>query len=160
MNHSLATCSLGSPLVLMFGNVTFKNAKGDDINVAETVVENGYANVSRHRTDEERSCIYDRLLLAEERAKNERVNIHGNKEPPVYRVNDLTLPNSSKRAKEHVAFLERNGKMRGVVEFVMSGHRFKILIPKEHILIAFALAGVKAPLRSQPAREGQKELKV
>lgn len=142
----------------MFGNVTFKNARGDDVNVAEGLVENGLATVAKHRTDEERSCIYERLMIAEDKAKASKLNLHSGKDAPVHRLNDMTA--NPKKAREHCHFLERNGKMRGIVEFVSSGHRLKIMIPKERFLIAFALAGVKSPMRAQPARGDQKELKV
>eukprot|EP00210_Caulerpa_lentillifera_P002078 g1993.t1 len=146
-------------LVLQFGNITFKtDNKTEEINIAEKVVENGFANVARHRTDDERSQIYDRLMTAEETAKSSKRNIHSGKEAPVYRLNDFTGSNA-KKAKERFESLKRAGKMQGVVEAVMSGHRVKILLGKERLLVAFALSGVKSPQRSQPARGGQKEVK-
>jgi len=147
----------GGDLVLMFGNVTFKNNRSEDVNVAEAVVESGFATVVKHRTDEERSCIYERLGAAEDKAKAAKLNLHSGKDAPIHRLNDIS--SNPKKARDYCSFLERNGKMRGIVEFVMSGHRLKIMIPKERVLIAFALAGVKAPLRAQPARGDQKELK-
>ena len=147
----------GDVLILMFGNVTVKNSKGDDVNVAEAVVENGFASLAKHRTDEERSSIYDRLLAADEKAKTAKVGMHCGKEPPKNRINDISNQEGLKRAKDRLSSLERNGKMQGLVEAVMSGHRMKIKIPREGLLIAFALAGIKAPMRAQPAREGQKK---
>lgn len=37
-----------------------------------------------------------------------------------------------------------------MVEYVLSGHRFKLLIPKETCSIAFALSGVRCPGREEP----------
>lgn len=147
-------------MVLMFANVTFKSARNEEMNAGEVVIENGFASAQKHRTDEERSCIYERLLAAEEKAKAGKVGIHSGKAPPAHRVNDLSGPGNAKKAKDFLSFLTRKGKLRGVVDFVMSGHRLKIYIPSEGILIAFALAGVKSPARAQPARDGKKELEV
>lgn len=155
-NRKIPTSASG--LVLRFGNITFKNEKNEEINIAETVVENGFATVSRHRTDDERSQIFDRLTAAEETAKTAKRNVHSGKEAPVYRLNDFTGTNA-KKAKDRFEPLKRLGKIRGVVEAVMSGHRVKILLGKERVLVAFALSGIKSPQRPQPARGGQKETK-
>ena len=40
-----------------------------------------------------------------------------------------------------------------MVEYVLSGHRFKLLIPKETCSIAFALSGVRCPGREEPYSE-------
>lgn len=40
--------------------------------------------------------------------------------------------------------------MPAVVEYVLSGHRFKLLIPKETCSIAFSLSGVRCPGRNEP----------
>lgn len=39
------------------------------------------------------------------------------------------------------------------MEYVLSGHRFKLLIPKETCSIAFALSGVRCPGRGEPYSE-------
>lgn len=36
------------------------------------------------------------------------------------------------------------------MEYVLSGHRFKLLIPKETCSIAFSLSGVRCPGRDEP----------
>jgi len=36
------------------------------------------------------------------------------------------------------------------VEYVLSGHRFKLLIPKETCSIAFSFSGVRCPGRGEP----------
>lgn len=40
--------------------------------------------------------------------------------------------------------------MNAVVEYVFSGHRFKLYIPKETCNIAFSLSGVRCPGRDEP----------
>lgn len=145
-------------MTLQYGHVTFKSQSGEDIVASEVVVENGFANVVNHRTDEQRSCIYDRLLAAEKKAKESRLHIHSGKEAPPSRINDLS--NDPRKVKDRVQPMIRNGKMRAIVEHVISGHRLKIKIPSESVVINFALAGVKAPSRAQPARGDKKAAQV
>ena len=45
--------------------------------------------------------------------------------------------------------------MQAVVEYVLSGHRLKLLIPKEGVCIVFAPSGIKTPSRAQPAGAGK-----
>jgi len=56
--------------MMSFGNVELNNVKeGEDGNAAEMVVARGFASVVRHRSDEERSSVYETLLDLEEKAK-------------------------------------------------------------------------------------------
>lgn len=58
---------------MSFGNVELNHAKeGEDKNAAELVVARGFASVVRHRSDEERSSVYETLLDLEEKAKQVR----------------------------------------------------------------------------------------
>lgn len=43
--------------------------------------------------------------------------------------------------------------MAAVVEYVLSGHRFKLFIPKETCSIAFSFSGVRCPGRDEPYSE-------
>ncbi|CAN4115085.1 unnamed protein product [Withania somnifera] len=122
------------------------------VNVAELLVARGYATVVRHRDFEERSNYYDALLSAESRATSGRKGIHSPKEPPVMHVTDL-LTESSKKARDFLPFLQRNRRMSAVVEYVLSGHRFKLFIPKETCSIAFSISGVRCPGRDEQYSE-------
>ncbi|CAN4088653.1 unnamed protein product [Withania somnifera] len=122
------------------------------VNVAELLVARGYATVVRHRDFEERSNYYDALLSAESRATSGKKGIHSPKEPPVMHVTDL-LTASSKKARDFLPFLQRNRRMSAVVEYVLSGHRFKLFIPKETCSIAFSISGVRCPGRDEPFSE-------
>jgi hypothetical protein len=86
-----------------------------------------FASVIRHRTDEERSGVYERLLELEEAAKAAKRGIHSSKEaaaPP--RPNDVSLPGNAARAKQYLPFFTRAGRVAAVVEYVLSGHRLKV----------------------------------
>ena len=57
---------------------------------------------------------------------------------------------SAKKARDFLPFLHRSRKIPAVVEYVLSGHRFKLLIPKETCSIAFSFSGVRCPGRDEP----------
>ncbi|XP_009617883.1 ribonuclease TUDOR 1-like [Nicotiana tomentosiformis] len=152
--------------VMDFGSVFLASKDGDDaspapsaagnqlagVNVAELLVGRGFATVVRHRDFEERSNYYDALLSAESRAISGKRGMHSPKEPPVMHVTDL-LAGSAKKARDFLPFLQRNRRMSAVVEYVLSGHRFKLFIPKETCSIAFSISGVRCPGRDEPYSE-------
>jgi staphylococcal nuclease domain-containing protein 1 len=125
-------------------------------NAAELIVARGLATVIRHRADEERSSVYERLMQLEELAKKGKRGLHSAKEPPAApRLNDVSGAGGAARAKQYLPFLQRAGRVPAVVEYVLSGHRLKVFIPKEGVSIAFAPSGVRAPTRAQPAQGGR-----
>ncbi|XP_048333257.1 ribonuclease TUDOR 1 [Ziziphus jujuba] len=119
------------------------------VNIAELVIARGFGTVIRHRDFEERSNYYDALLAAESRAVAGKKGIHSARDPPVMHITDL-LTASAKKAKDFLPFLHRSRKIPAVVEYVLSGHRFKLLIPKETCSIAFSFSGVRCPGRDEP----------
>ncbi|KAG5223298.1 nuclease domain-containing protein [Salix suchowensis] len=122
------------------------------INVAELLVSRGFGTVIRHRDFEERSNFYDALLAAESRAIVGKKGIHSAKDPPVSHITDLTTA-PSKKAREFLPHLHKNRRISAVVEYVLSGHRFKLLIPKETCSIAFSFSGIRCPGRDEPYSE-------
>jgi staphylococcal nuclease domain-containing protein 1 len=118
------------------------------VNVAELLVARGFATVIRHRDFEERSNYYDALLSAESRAIAGKKGIHSSKDSPVMHVADLTTA-SAKKTKDFLPYLQRK-RLPAVVEYVLSGHRFKLYIPKETCSIALSLSGVRCPGRNEP----------
>ncbi|KAG6470595.1 hypothetical protein ZIOFF_071669 [Zingiber officinale] len=148
--------------VMDFGSVLLVKSEADDttspstnqvgMNVAEMVVSRGFATVVRHRDFEERSNYYDALLAAESRAVNSRKGIHSSKDSPVMHITDLTTA-SAKKTRDFLPFLQRTKRHTAVVEYVLSGHRFKLLIPRETCTIAFSFSGVRCPGREEPFSE-------
>ena len=49
------------------------------------------------------------------------------------------------KSKQFLPFLQRAGRMQCVVEFVASGSRFRVYIPRETCVITFLLAGIQCP---------------
>ncbi|CAN7113839.1 unnamed protein product [Brassica rapa subsp. narinosa] len=119
------------------------------VNIAELLLSRGFGNVVRHRDFEERSNHYDALLAAESRALSGKKGIHSAKESPVMHITDLTVA-AAKKAKDFLPSLQRIRRIPAVVEYVLSGHRCKLYIPKLTCSIAFAFSGVRCPGRGEP----------
>ena len=111
------------------------------VNVAEALVSKGYATVVRYAAgNDQRSGKYDDLLAAEEKALKTAKGLHDKKNVPVHRVSDMS--GNSVKCKQFLPFLQRAGRMSGLVEFVASGSRFRVYIPRETCIITFLLGGI------------------
>jgi staphylococcal nuclease domain-containing protein 1 len=51
----------------------------------------------------------------------------------------------SAKCKQYLAFMLRERQQRGVVDFVFSGQRLKVLVPKENCIVSFSLSGIRCP---------------
>ncbi|CAN6814648.1 unnamed protein product [Brassica oleracea var. botrytis] len=145
--------------VMDFGSVFLPTPTKNDTaeatpgaNIAELIIARGFGTVVRHRDFEERSNHYEALLAAEARAVAGKKGIQSAKDSPVMHVTDLTVA-SAKKAKDFLPSLHRSRRISAVVEYVLSGHRFKLYIPKETCSIAFAFSGVRCPGRGEPYSE-------
>nr|CAG4641473.1 EOG090X01F7 [Eurycercus lamellatus] len=119
------------------------------VNVAEALVSKGYATVIRYRQDDDqRSSRYDELLAAEMKAAKTAKGVHDKKEAPTHRVADLS--GDLTKSKQFLPFLQRAGRSEAVVEFVASGSRLRLYIPRETCLITFLLAGITCPRGTRP----------
>ncbi|XP_059613411.1 staphylococcal nuclease domain-containing protein 1 [Phlebotomus argentipes] len=123
-------------------------------NVAEQLVSEGLATVVRYRQDDDqRSSQYDGLLSAEAQATKAAKGVHGKKDKPAHRITDLTVEHSRIKHQYLPSWL-RALKTDGIVEFVASGSRFRILVPKDSCLVTFLLAGISCPRSARPAANG------
>lgn len=57
--------------------------------------------------------------------RRQKKGMHSAKDAPLHHVNDVSLPGTGSRAKQYLPFFQR-GKVSGVVEFVITGHRLKV----------------------------------
>lgn len=118
-------------------------------NIALALVEAGYASVIRHRRDDDdRSPEYDALLLAEEAAQKDEKGMWSSKPPAVKQYQDYS--ESLQKAKMEASVLQRQKKVPAVVDFVRSGARFVVLVPRENAKLTFVLSGIRTP---KPARQ-------
>ncbi|KAJ2954463.1 hypothetical protein O0L34_g2739 [Tuta absoluta] len=123
------------------------------VNVAEALVGKGYATVVRYRNDnDQRSSHYDKLLEAELKAQKAAIGVHAKKDIPTHRVQDTS--GDSAKAKKFFPFLKRAQRTEATVEFVASGSRMRVYIPKESVVITFLLAGISCPRGARPAVGG------
>lgn len=120
-------------------------------NLAEALVNKGLATVIRYRQDDDqRSSRYDELLAAEAQAIKGAKGVHAKKDIPHHRINDLTVDHS--RIKhQYLPSWQRALRTDALVEFVASGSRFRLFIPKESCLVTFLLGGIQCPRNSRPA---------
>ena len=113
-------------------------------NVALMLVEAGYASVIRHRKDDnDRSPAYDDLLAAEVVAMSEHKGMWSPKPPAAKAYTDYS--ESLQKAKMQLPILQRQKRVPAVVDFVKSGARFTILIPRENAKLTLVLSGISAP---------------
>ncbi|KAJ9192278.1 hypothetical protein DTO164E3_8417 [Paecilomyces variotii] len=124
-------------------------------NMALALVEAGYASVIRHRRDDEdRSPEYDALLAAEEAAQKEGKGMWSPKPPKVKQYQDYS--ENLQKAKMEVSILQRQKRVPAIVDFVKSGSRFTVLVPRENAKLTFVLGGIRAPRSARgPGEAGE-----
>ncbi|KAF2454189.1 hypothetical protein BDY21DRAFT_291735 [Lineolata rhizophorae] len=121
-------------------------------NVGLTLVENGFASVIRHRADDtDRSPIYDELLLAEQEAQSAGKGMWAPKPPAAKHYVDYS--ESLDKAKRQLSLLSRQRKVPAIVDFVKSGSRFTVLVPRENAKLTFVLSGIRAPRSARNPNE-------
>jgi staphylococcal nuclease domain-containing protein 1 len=126
----------------------------NDKNIGEILVQNGFAGVIKHRKDDNnRSSVYDALLRAEEDAIKDEKGIHSSKDLPVHRFADISV--NATKAKTHLSQLQRHESIKGVVEYVSSGSRFKIFVPSQNCKFTFVLSGIRTPKASGANQKGE-----
>jgi staphylococcal nuclease domain-containing protein 1 len=87
-------------------------------------------------------------------SKNNNINfvtgMHSKKEVPNIRLIDLTI-DTSKIKQQFLPFWQRALRVDAQVEFVASGSKFRVFIPKDNCLVNFLLMGITCPRSSRPA---------
>lgn len=125
---------------------------GAHSNISEQLIEKGLGTVFRHkRDDEDRASELDALIVAEQKAATEGKGVHSTKEVTMPRVVDAS--ESGSKAAQFLPSWKRAGKHSAIVEFVPSGSRFKLFLPKENKKITFVLAGIKSPRTARNPNE-------
>lgn len=122
------------------------------VNVAEALVSKGLATVIRYRQDDDqRSAHYNDLLQAETKAAKSLKGVHAKKDIPSHRVHEI----DSAKSKQYFSSFQRADRVNAIVEFVASGSRLRLYIPKEHCLATFLLGGINCPRGARPAMGNQ-----
>ena len=120
------------------------------VNIAEALISKGFATALRHRDDDDaRSSVYDDLLAAETRAVKSNKGIHNKSEAPIHRVAEIS---NKQQVEKFYSSMRRDARVPAIVEFVVSGSRVRVLIPKHTCIGSFVLAGISCP---RTGRDGQ-----
>lgn len=133
------------------GTLTTTSRKGDPVNVSVDLVTAGLAELARHRSDDPRAACYEALLLAEGEAKEKKRGLHSGKKPSGRPPFDMSGATPA-QAKEQLPFLQRGGDLTAIVDYVFSGHRFKLTVPKQNVSLIMAVSGVKCPHAPRPGQ--------
>ncbi|KAJ8938451.1 hypothetical protein NQ314_011487 [Rhamnusium bicolor] len=117
-------------------------------NIAEALVSKGLAMVVKYRPDDDqRSSRYDDLLTAENKAIKSQLGVHSKKDNPGLRVTEI----DAARAKLELSAFQRAQRIDAIVEFVASGSRLRLYIPKSNSLCTFLLGGINCPRATRQA---------
>ena len=100
---------------------------------------------------EDRSPIYDELLAAEEAAQKDEKGMWSPKPPAATNYQDYS--ESLQKAKIQSSVLQRQKRIPAIVDFVKSGSRFTVLIPRENAKLTFVLSCIRAPRSARNANE-------
>ena len=100
---------------------------------------------------DDRSPNYDELLAAEETAQKDEKGMWSPKPPAAKIYQDYS--ESLQKAKIQASVLQRQKKIPAVVDYVKSGSRFTVLIPRENAKLTFVLSGIRAPRSARNANE-------
>ena len=71
---------------------------------------------------------------------------------PIQHIRWRLITTHTRSARAHEAALKRKGTITGICEYVMSGHKLRIAIRKESLVIAFSPSGA-ALGGKQPAKQ-------
>ncbi|GFQ84815.1 staphylococcal nuclease domain-containing protein 1 [Trichonephila clavata] len=125
------------------------------INVAEALVSKGLATVVRYRADDDqRSAHYDELLSAETKALKSLKGVHSKKEGKKETIRIVDLSGDLKLSKQYFPVIQRGGKFEAIVEFVASGSRLRIFLPRQNYLLTFLLGGITCARTSRETPNG------
>lgn len=136
--------------------------------MAEALISRGLAFRIRHRQDDDnRSSQYDALIMAEQKAQKAEKGCFSKNLPPTLRVSEL----DGTKARASFAFLKGQSfwyeldaydvniflgkRLDATVDFVFSGSRLKLFVPKETCLITFLIGGIECPRTERPRRDGK-----
>ena len=107
--------------------------------------------LTAHKGSDDRSPYYDELLAAEEAAQKDEKGMWSPKPPNAKTYQDYS--ESLQKAKIQSSVLQRQKKIPAVVDYVKSGSRFTVLIPRENAKLTFVLSGIRAPRSARNANE-------
>jgi staphylococcal nuclease domain-containing protein 1 len=122
-------------------------------NMSVELAKAGLCETMRHRGDEDRAAAYDEIAEAESEAQGKKIRMHGTGGAPARRYNDQSV--NAQKAKNFLPRLQRQGRVSGVVDFVIGATRVKITLPEDGAVIVFGLSGIRCPSATRQSEPGQ-----
>ncbi|GMM43831.1 hypothetical protein DAPK24_004060 [Pichia kluyveri] len=117
--------------------VTVRTSDGKNIN--EDIVAHGYASVIRHRKGDAKPDYWDGLIETEAMALKAKKGIHGK---PSNTGKLIDASENAQRSKPYLFTFQNRNTISGLVEHVISGTRFIIVLPKEGVRLVLVLGGL------------------
>ncbi|KAJ6233117.1 staphylococcal nuclease domain-containing protein [Anaeramoeba flamelloides] len=117
-----------------------------ELNLTSLLLKNGYGDVftKKEITTDNSQCLSTYMRIST-KAKKQRKGQYNKKYKP-FRINDMTRQNR-KKSTNFLKFMQKSKKMTGVVDYVLSGTRAILYIPKEFCLLTFSLSCIKSVRR-------------
>ena len=106
-------------------------------NLAELVLEKGFAKTSLSKFKEENSKYFENLIASDTKASNKKAGIHSNKDAKIYRFMDTSK--NFKAARTIYTTLTSKQTLYGVVEFTFSGQKFKIRLDDDYLMTFYVI---------------------
>ena len=80
---------------------------------------------------------------AEAAASRDKKGMHADKRPPPRNINDVSQASALAQAKQMFTLVQRAGVMKGVVQHVINGARYKVLIPSQTCIVLHVYNGLR-----------------
>ncbi|KAJ6253227.1 staphylococcal nuclease domain-containing protein [Anaeramoeba flamelloides] len=117
-----------------------------DLNLTSMLLQNGYGDVfTKKEITTDNSQYLSTYMRISTKAKKQRKGQYNKKYKPS-RINDMTRQNR-KKSTNFLKFMQKSQKMSAVVDYVLSGTRAILYIPKEFCLLTFSLSCIKSVRR-------------
>lgn len=146
----------GPPVSDDKGNLIFVTVMENGENVAIESVRQGFLDVATHRDTDDRSRMYPQLMDAQEEAQTQGNGKHSGKPSLKPNIMELTGAQEPAKRKEMARRAEtmfedlKKKEQTGVVQYCITGTRFRVLLEPANILIAFKCDGLNAPNVAPP----------
>lgn len=108
--------------------------------VNELMCREGYGKICDPIIGRESEKI-DAMRKGENDAKNAKIGVHSPKMPAILQLTDYSLNIVKEVALQHINEF-RMKELHGIVEDVLGGNRFAILVPEQHLMLRCAVNGL------------------
>ena len=112
-------------------------------NLAVVQLERGLIRTNIRQSGDNASKYLEDLLAGEKKAADAKLCLHSSKSPPMTVFADLSQNTKQAKEFENMVMKRKDRTFPAVVEYCLSGMRFKVRLQQEGRVIALNLVGVK-----------------